>query len=220
MNASDDSTSRGNSNENTSSTPNGEPPQQSRDRRRVLLAATAAVGATGLGITAIPFVESLSPSARARALGRSVTADVSTIEPAQQVTFSWRGRPVWVLHRSPAMLEQLTEPKLISELRDPDSSIGAQQPDYARNVTRSIRPQYLVVVGLCTHLGCVPTFSPGDTGRGRDNRGWSGYYCPCHGSRFDFAGRVVKGVPAPTNLIVPPHRYLNPNTVEIGVDFT
>jgi ubiquinol-cytochrome c reductase iron-sulfur subunit len=116
------------------------------------------------------------------------------------------------------MLERLTQVKLISELRDPNSATKAQQPDYARNETRSIRPKYLVVVGLCTHLGCVPTLLPPDATRPRDDLWSSGYYCPCHGSRFDFSGRVIKSVPAPTNLVVPPHRFLDPNTLEVGVD--
>jgi len=188
------------------------------DRRRLLIGATAAVGAAGLGVATTPFIASMGPSARALALGGPVKLDVSTIEPAQQVTMSWRGRPVWILNRTPDMLERLAQAELILKLRDPASATSTQQPDYARNATRSIRPQYLVVVGLCTHLGCVPTLLPADATRPRDDVWSSGYYCPCHGSRFDFAGRVAKGVPAPTNLVVPPHRYLDPNTLEVGVD--
>lgn len=188
-----------------------------RDRRHLLVGATAAIGAAGLSVATTPFVASLGPSARARALGGPVKIDVSTIEPAQQVTVAWRGRPVWVLHRTPKILERLNQTRWRRKLRDPASAVQ-QQPAYAQNETRSIRPEYLVVVGLCTHLGCIPRFFQ-DVAGGDTVSGWtSGYYCPCHGSRFDLAGRVVKGMPAPTNLVVPPHRYLGPTTLEVGVD--
>ncbi len=191
---------------------------RNRDRRQLLIAATASIGAAGLGIATTPFIASLGPSERARALGGPAKVNLATIKPTQQVTISWRGRPVWVLHRTQQMLDRLKDPELIAKLRDPASATKSQQPDYAQNETRSIRPQYLVVVGICTHLGCVPAYSPEASAQDRNSVWASSYYCPCHGSRFDLAGRVAKGVPAPTNLVVPPHRYLDSNTVEVGVD--
>lgn len=189
-----------------------------RIRRHFLVAATATVGVVGAGLAAWPFIAAWRPSGKARALGSPVQLKVNRIEPGRQVTVTWRGQPVWVLHRTPQMLERMSDKQWLQKLRDPDSTVETQQPAYARNATRSLRPELLVAVGLCTHLGCVPKFRPEVASKdlGPD---WPGdYYCPCHGSRFDLAGRVTKSVPAPTNLVVPPHRYLDPDTVEIGVD--
>jgi len=191
-------------------------PPASRGRRRFLSATTSVVGAAGAVAAAWPFISYWQPSEGARAAGAPIAIDVSKVEPGQQVTAPWQRKPVWILHRTPEMLERLSE--IAGSLRDPRSEVRTQQPDYARNLYRSIRPEYLVVIGLCTHLGCVPTFrpelAPADLGPA-----WpGGYFCPCHGSKFDLAGRVYKSVPAPTNLVVPPHRYLDERTVEIGTD--
>lgn len=185
-------------------------------RRRLLGIATIAMGLAGGVVAAVPFVRSMSPSARSRARGAPVRVDVALVEPRQQVTAEWQGKPVWVLHRDERMLEGLDNTDLAARLLDPDSSVESQQPAYARNPYRSIRPDYLVAVGLCTHLGCVPNLQPrpGSVEAGLPG----GYYCPCHGSKFDLAGRVYRGVPAPTNLVIPPYRYLEDNVIEIGVD--
>jgi len=165
----------------------------------------------------MPFIESMLPSARARALGAPVEVDISKIEPGQQLTVKWRSQPVWVVHRTAAMLARLKDnaPLLV----DPDSRVETQQPPYARNLYRSIRPDIFVVIGICTHLGCVPLqrFAVGEaSGLGQNWPG--GYFCPCHGSKFDLAGRVFKNVPAPTNLVVPPYHYATDTRIVIGVD--
>ena len=184
----------------------------------MLLGATVGLAGIGAMFTAVPFIASMRPSQRARAAGAPVEVDVSKLEPGQQITVVWRGRPVWVLRRSPEMLELMRTATHVQRLRDPYSEVRTQQPDYARNPERSLRPELLVVVAICTHLGCVPSFRPavGTTDLGSDWIG--GYFCPCHGSRFDFAGRVFKGVPAPTNLAIPPNRFLDKNLIEVGVD--
>lgn len=147
-----------------------------------------------------------------------MTADIARLEPGQQITMEWRGKPIWILRRTPEMLQRLQQPELRNQLRDPDSQVESQQPPYAANEYRSIRQEVFVAIGICTHLGCVPTFRP-DIGTPDLGHDWpGGYFCPCHGSRFDFAGRVYKGVPAPTNLVVPPHRYVAQRVVEIGTD--
>mgnify|MGYP005728002689 CR=1 FL=1 len=187
-------------------------------RRRLLLAATTGLAGAGAIFTSIPFIASMWPSQRALSAGAPVKVDVSKLEPGQQLTVAWRGRPVWVLRRMPEMLERMHEPEHLSRLRDPHSEVQAQQPKYARNATRAIRSEYLVVIGICTHLGCVPTFRP-DTSPLDLGSDWiGGYFCPCHGSRFDLAGRVFKSVPAPTNLVVPPYRFLLDTLIEVGVD--
>lgn len=190
----------------------------SNPRRRFLIATTTVVGAGAVALAAVPFVAYMNPSERARLAGAPVQIDFSKLEPAQQLTVKWRGKPIWVLRRTEAMLARLKTPVLRDQLRDPDSEVASQQPAYARSEFRSIKPEYLVVVGLCTHLGCVPTFRPevGPPDLGDDWPG--GYFCPCHGSRFDLAGRVFKGVPAPINLLVPQHRYIAEQLIEIGVD--
>lgn len=185
-------------------------------RRRLLVKATTVAGAIGAGLASGPFILSLKPSERALAAGTSVVVDISKLDLGQQITVNWRQKPVWVLRRTKQILVTLNN--LTDRLRDPDSRVETQQPPYARNEYRSIRPEYLVVVALCTHLGCVPAFRP-DVAPADLGADWmGGYFCPCHGSRFDFAGRVFKGVPAPTNLVVPSHRYLSDQLIEIGVD--
>ena len=184
-------------------------------RRRLTLAATAA-GGLAMGGAAVPFVLSLAPSERARAQGAPVEADLSRLAPAELVTFEWRGKPVWVLRRTEEMLKRLEAVR--DQLADPDSKVSSQQPKYALGPTRSRRPEMLVVVGLCTHLGCVPGYRPEP---GSLQPGWpGGFYCPCHGSKFDLAGRVYRGSPAPTNLVVPPYSFPAENLLLIGQDET
>ncbi len=186
------------------------------DRRRVLRIATSALGIVGGLFAAVPFIRSMAPSARARALGSPVTIKFGDLGVGDQSVTAWRGKPVWVLRRNDEMLKVLEKTELVDRLRDPESDTETQQPEYTRNLQRSIKPETLVVVGLCTHLGCVPSFRPE---AGSVDGDWlGGYYCPCHGSMFDFAGRVYKNVPAPTNLVIPPHRYLADDVVQIGID--
>ncbi len=189
-----------------------------RSRRRLLVAAATVVGGAGIVAAIVPFIETLNPSARARSAGAPVSVDISKLEPGQQITVSWQGKPVWVLRRTPAMLDGLRSPAVRGNLRDPDSQVETQQPVYAANELRSIKPEYLVVIGICTHLGCVPVFRPevAPVDLGLDWPG--GYYCPCHGSRFDLAGRVYKKVPAPINLAIPPHKYLSDTRILVGED--
>ncbi|MFT5657743.1 MAG: ubiquinol-cytochrome c reductase iron-sulfur subunit [Gammaproteobacteria bacterium] len=179
------------------------------NRRRFLTAATVVVGAIGTGAVAVPFVKSWNPSARARSAGAPVEFNISKMELGQQVIVKWRGKPVWVVRRGTNTLATLA--KVEGELRDANSSESIQ-PDYAKNEARSIKPEYLVVVGICTHLGCSPTYVPEVTA------GFQGFFCPCHGSKFDFAGRVYSGVPAPTNLTIPPHYFVNNDVIRIGED--
>ena len=186
-------------------------------RRRLLLATSAAGGAMTVA-AAVPFVASLTPSERAKAAGAPVEADISKLAPGEMMTVEWRGKPVWILRRTEAMLESLK--KTDGEVSDPNSD-KPMQPPYAKNEGRSIKPEYLVVVGICTHLGCSPTekFKTGaESGVANDWPG--GFLCPCHGSTFDLAGRVYKSKPAPDNLEVPPHKYLTDATILIGDDGT
>jgi ubiquinol-cytochrome c reductase iron-sulfur subunit len=185
-------------------------------RRRFLIAATSAVGAAGAVGIAVPFVGSWNPSARAKAAGAPVKADIGKLEPGQMVVVAWRGKPVYVVNRTEEMLDNL--PKLTDELKDPDSQISIQ-PDYIEGIARAIRPALLVVVGLCTHLGCAPKFRPevGAADLGGDE--WlGGFFCPCHGSKFDLSGRVYSGVPASTNLEVPPYSFEGENVLVVGID--
>ena len=184
--------------------------------RRMLVVATDAVGAVGALAAISPLFVRMAPSERAKAAGAPVEVDLAKLEPGMLITEAWRGKPVWILHRTDEMLSRLGETaELVS---DPDSKLP-MQPDYAKNVERSIKPQYLVLVGICTHLGCSPTqkLEAGEaSGLGAD---WSGgFFCPCHGSKFDLAGRVYKGVPAPANLEVPPHQFLSDSRLLIGDD--
>lgn len=185
-------------------------------RRKLLVAATGAVGGAGLAAASIPFVASMNPSERARARGAPVDADFAKLGPGEQVTVEWRGKPVWILRRSEAMLKALGNSAHRVKLADPDSRVTSQQPAYSRNAFRSLKPEYLVLVPVCTHLGCVPTFRPEIAPPDLGPEWPGGYFCPCHGSKFDFAGRVYRNVPAPTNLVVPPHRYLGETVVWIG----
>ncbi len=181
-----------------------------KSRRRFLTAATTVVGGVGVVAAAVPFLSTWKPSARAQSAGAPVEADISKLEPGAQVIVKWRGKPVWIVRRDEGALATLAE--VTDVLRDPASDESIQ-PAYAKNEHRSIKPEYLVVVGICTHLGCSPTYRPEITAD------WmGGFFCPCHGSAFDFAGRVHAGVPAPTNLEIPPHRFLSEAVVLIGED--
>lgn len=183
-------------------------------RRKFLTAATATLAAIGAAFTAVPFIESWLPSERARALGGPVDVDISKIDAGSMIIVLWRNQPVFLLRRTAAQLSALQDPSHLSDLRDPNSD-ELQQPDYARNWHRSITPEYLIVVGICTHLGCSPKLDPAsDASLGPSWRG--GYLCPCHGSKYDFSARVYKGVPAPYNLPVPPHRFSGAAMVRIG----
>ena len=184
--------------------------------RRTLLIATGAIGAVGAAAVAVPFVLSMTPSARARAAGAPVEVDISKVEPGMMITVEWRGRPVWIIHRTREMLDAL--PKMDERVADPQSN-QPLQPDYAKNESRALKPEYLVIVGICSHLGCSPSekMKAGpDSGLGDDWLG--GFLCPCHGSKFDLAGRVFKGMPAPVNLTIPPYKYLTDTRLIIGED--
>ena len=185
--------------------------------RRRLIVATAAVGGVGAVAALVPFVSSLLPSERAKAAGAPVEVDISKLESGQMITVEWRGKPVWIINRTQEMLDTL--PKLSDQMADPNSEVKSQQPDYAANLNRSIKDNLLVVVGICTHLGCSPTskFKPGAE-EGMPSDWLGGFLCPCHGSTFDFAGRVFKAKPAPTNLEIPPHVYLSDARILIGDD--
>jgi ubiquinol-cytochrome c reductase iron-sulfur subunit len=191
--------------------------QADRGRRHFLLVATTVTGVIGAGLTAVPFLASWKPSARARALGAPVDADVSKLELGAILKVNWRGQAVFIVRRTPEMIATLTTPAVVDVLRDPESD-ESEQPAYAKNESRAIKPEYLVLVGVCTHLGCAPLdrFQPQDAELGATWPG--GFYCPCHGSKFDLAGRVYKDVPAPTNLRVPPYRFLNEGVIQIGAD--
>lgn len=184
-------------------------------KRRFLTLATSVVGGAGAAAAAVPFLASFKPSARAEALGAPVKADVSKVEDGARVTYTWRGSPVWLVKRTPPMLETL--PALSGKLADPDSE-QPQQPAYVDPETRSIKPELLVMVGVCTHLGCSPLYRPDPAAADVPGEWMGGFFCPCHGSKFDLAGRVYKGVPAPLNMPVPPHRYESDTVVVIGED--
>ena len=184
-------------------------------RRRLLIGATSAVGAVGVGFVAVPFVKSWQPSARAKAAGAPVEYDAGLIEAGQQVKVAWRGKPVVLVRRTPEMLAGLA--KVETELRDPGSD-ESDQPAYAKNQSRSLKPELLVMVGICTHLGCLPGFRPEVGAADLGGSSWvGGFFCPCHGSKYDLAGRVYKGVPAPKNMEIPPYSFRG-SVVVIGVD--
>ncbi len=182
-------------------------------KRRFLTAATSVVGAVGTGFVVYPFLAAWAPSEKAKAAGAPVEADISKLEPGQKLTAKWRGKPVWIIRRTEQNLKDL--PGMTDRLADPNSEIP-QQPDYCKNETRSIKPEILVAIGICTHLGCSPTYRP-DMAPADLGPNWKGgFFCPCHGSRFDLSGRVYAGVPAPTNLVVPKHYFISDTRILIG----
>jgi len=184
--------------------------------RRTWVLATSAAGGVAALATALPLVSSFAPSDRAKASGAAVEVDIADIPPGGSKTVEWRGKPVWVVRRTPEMLAALKGP--VAALADPDSARD-QQPAYARNETRSAKAEIFVAVGICTHLGCSPTAVPAGSANPSVGEGWQGgFFCPCHGSTFDGAGRVFKNKPAPTNLEVPPHRYASDTRIVIGED--
>ncbi len=188
-----------------------------KGRRRLLIGATSAVGAVGAVGAAVPFVASWNPSAKAKAAGAPAKADISKLEPGQQMIVEWRGKPVWIVRRSEEALSNLSKIDG-NKLADPSSEVP-QQPDYvSKDANRAIRPDVAVLVGICTHLGCSPTYRPEVAPEDLGSDWVGGYYCPCHGSRFDLSGRVMKGSPAPTNLVIPPHKYEDENIIIVGVD--
>ena len=184
-------------------------------RRHFLTVATVATGAVGAGFVAVPFLSSWKPSARAKAMGAPVEVDVSKLEPGAMLKVEWRGKAIFVLYRTPQMLALLEG--VDGNLRDPESK-ESEQPDFATKPERALKPEYLVLVGVCTHLGCAPLdkFTPGDVTVGADWPG--GFFCPCHGSKFDISGRVFKDVPAPTNLAVPPYQFVSDTRILIGAE--
>ncbi|MGB5104460.1 MAG: ubiquinol-cytochrome c reductase iron-sulfur subunit [Steroidobacteraceae bacterium] len=184
-------------------------------RRHFLTVATVATGAVGAAFVAVPFLASWKPSARAKAMGAPVEVDIGKLDAGGMIKVEWRGKAIFIVHRTPQMLGQIEG--IDGELRDPGSS-ESEQPEFARNPARALKPEYLVLVGVCTHLGCAPLdkFAPGDVTVGADWQG--GFFCPCHGSKFDLSGRVFKDVPAPTNLPVPPYRYLSDTRILIGAE--
>lgn len=184
------------------------------DKRNFLI-ATSAVGALGCAAVAVPFIKSMTPSERAKAAGAPVEVDISKIEPGTMITAEWRGKPVWIINRTDEMTAELARHN--DQLSDPNGDVLSQQPAYCKNANRAIKPNLAVIVGICTHLGCSPTAKLQANGDMGEN--WAGgFFCPCHGSKFDLAGRVFKGSPAPINLVVPPYKYLTDNTLLIGVD--
>jgi ubiquinol-cytochrome c reductase iron-sulfur subunit len=193
------------------------PAEVDQDRRGFLTFATTATGAIGVAFAAVPFIESWNPSERARAAGAPVEVDISKIDPGQMITVVYRKKPIYIVHRTPEMVASLAGHD--NRLKDPDSD-DSEQPDYAKNATRAVRDDFLVTIGLCTHLGCLPKtrFQKGLPELGADWPG--GFFCPCHGSRFDLAGRVFDGSPASTNLRIPEYSYPSDNTLIIGVDAT
>ncbi len=182
-------------------------------RRRFLTTSASVVGGIGIVAASIPFIKSMSPSARTQSAGAPVEAYVGKMEPGQRLTVEWRGRPVWIIRRTETMVNDLS--RTVDRLRDPDSN-RSQQPDYAKNSHRAIKPRYLVLIGICTHLGCAPTYRPDVAPEDLGTDWFGGFFCACHGSRFDMAGRVYQGVPAPTNLVVPPYSYIDDAHILIG----
>jgi ubiquinol-cytochrome c reductase iron-sulfur subunit len=189
-----------------------------KGRRQLLTAATTLTGAVGVAFAAVPFLASWKPSARAKALGAPVEIDISKLEPGGMLKIEWRGKPVLVVRRTPEMIGRIGANDDL--LADPESN-ASRQPEYARNPERAIRPEYLVLLGVCTHLGCLPQnrFAPGASADGVLTATWpGGFFCPCHGSTFDLSGRVYAGVPAPTNLEIPPYSFADDNHIVIGLD--
>jgi len=187
-------------------------------RRKFLTGTTAVVGAVGVAFAAVPFIKSWSPSERARQAGAPIKVDISALQEAQQLTVAWRGKPHYIVRRSKTMLATL--PEMDATVLDPKSDNIGQQPKYAQNEYRSIKPEVLVLEAVCTHLGCAPEFVPEIKPQAFYEDWKGGYFCPCHKSKYDLAGRVFKGQPAPANLPVPPYHFIDDNTIEIGVDPT
>ncbi len=185
-------------------------------RRTLLVGATAGVGAVGAGVLAVPFVQSWMPSEKAKAAGAPAKIDVSKVEPGAMVTAEWRGKPVYVARRTEDMLNTLEG--LADRLKDPENANKAQQPEYADNVYRSRKPELIVLLGVCTHLGCAPKYVPEVEPQPFDPNWQGGWFCPCHGSRFDLSGRVYGGSPASDNLVVPAYMYESDNVIVVGVD--
>lgn len=181
-------------------------------RRRLLTGAAGVVGGVGMAYVAVPFITYWQPGTQAEAGAAPVEVDISKLAPGQKIDLEWRGKPIWIFRRSPRELDIL--PKVNDLLRDPLSAVASQQPPYCQNLPRSIRPEYGVIIGLCTHLGCIPLYQPAP---GSVDEEWpGGFFCPCHGSKYDLAGRVYKGVPAPLNLAVPPYWYPSESRIIIG----
>lgn len=195
----------------TSSPGDGEHIEPSR--RDFLYIATGAMAAVGTAMVVWPFIDQMEPDANVRALGEPLTVDLSSLEPGEQVLVRWQSKPIFVVRRTDDVLKELKNPSLLDRLRDPNSD-HRQQPPYAKNWSRSVKPEYLVLVGICTHLGCIPEYTPEVGAVGADWPG--GYFCHCHGSKYDLAGRVFQGVPAPLNLPVPPYSYASDTSVVIG----
>jgi ubiquinol-cytochrome c reductase iron-sulfur subunit len=190
-------------------------PETKPTRRDFLYVATAMFGAVGAAAVAVPLIDQMNPDAATLAAGGPVDVDISKVAPGQQIMVRWRARPVFVINRPPQLLKSLQESSLVGQLADP-SSAERQQPPYAVNWHRSVKPEIMIMVGICTHLGCIPLFYP-QPNASQPAANWpGGYFCPCHGSKYDLAGRVFKGVPAPYNLPVPPYRFLSDQTVRIG----
>ncbi len=187
----------------------------SQGRRRFLIGATSVVGGIGVVGAAVPFVASWNPSAKAEAAGAPVTVNVSKLEPGQQMTVEWRGKPVWVVRRTDEMIQRIRD--MDDRVKDPLSE-DAAQPDYVTGELRSINGDIAVLVGICTHLGCSPQYRPEVAPADLGENWLGGYYCACHGSRYDLAGRVYPNQPAPTNLEIPPHRFDDENTLTVGLD--
>ncbi len=187
-------------------------------RRRFLTYTTAAVGGVGAVVAAVPFIKSWEPSAKAKAAGAPVVADISKVESGQMVRFNWRSVPVFVVNRTPEQVATLTTKDVEDRLKDPNCDVTSQQPDYAKNPHRSIKPEWLVMIGICTHLGCVPDFEPKIGPEPFDPDWKSGFFCPCHKSRYDIAGRVYDGVPAPKNMVIPPYHFMDDKRIQIGVN--
>lgn len=186
-----------------------------KTRRRLLTTAATVVGGVGAAAASVPFIAAMTPSAKTKAIGAPVEVDLSDLRPGQRKIIQWQGKPVFILRRTAESLEQLANPG--PQVRDPQSEEN-QQPEYARNIYRSIKPEYLIMLGLCTHLGCSPTFVAEEDEHDLGPEWKGGFFCPCHGSLFDLAGRVHKNFPAPTNIIIPPHKYLTDTRVLVGDD--
>ncbi len=185
-----------------------------KHRRRFLTTTATVIGGVGVVASSIPFISAMKPSEKTKAIGAPIEVDISELQPGELKIEKWQGKPIWILRRTKQELDDL--PSMNTSLRDPDSSVD-QQPPYAKNEYRSIKPEYLVVVGICTHLGCSPKYLP-DGGEALGPEWKGGFFCPCHGSRFDLAGRVFKGVPAPSNLVVPPYKFLSDTRILVGDD--